>query len=76
MSLLAKQVTQGEFFPKPVYLEIFAYQGRKITSGGFELLLTDLITMICTITGVEYYKPRCKCRTKTVFIPLRVILLF
>lgn len=66
MSLLAKQVTQGEFVPKPVYLEIFAYQCRKITSGGFELLLTDLITMICTVSGVEYYKPECECRTKII----------
>lgn len=66
MSLLAKQVTQGEFVPKPVYLEIFAYQGRKITSGGFELLLTDLITVICAITGVEYYKPERKRRTKII----------
>lgn len=65
VSLLAQQVTQGDYVPETVYLDISAYQGRKITSGGFELLLTDLITMICSITEVEYYKSECKNRLQS-----------
>lgn len=48
MSLLAKEATQGKSVPK-----IPAYQSRRKTGGGFELLLTDWIKMICTTMEAE-----------------------